>query len=211
MLQIFEQSNRGHILSVGQNVVFYRTRPYEMIRDQNSSDDPYNLEERKVLDQLLMDIHNLNSDPKWKKFSFRAMKLSSTDELMNLPKVKELKDATIVFKNKIVQLSKGFDPYTDLVNVDFRKYEFALSYVHHEDMVPSKKDIVWNWNEKGRKASVIEDLLSEMAFSAILCVGLVQKGSLFYEFLTYGTPETTRIYDPRLTLFIAQFLKPHQE
>lgn len=184
-------------------MVFYRVRPYEMKKDQTIFvDEPYNLEERKVLDQLIMDIHGTNGENRWKKFTADRIELKSVEELMNHPKVKDLKDATIVFNNKIIQIARGFDPGLDFYGIKTRIHKNLV----WSSIEPTRENIIWYWAETGRKESLLVELISSSMFSLVLCGGLIEKGSMFHDFLTKGTPETTKIYDPRLTLFIRQFI-----
>lgn len=204
MIQIFRQNNTGgKMLSVG-NVVFYRQRTLEMGEDHNKHEkDPFILEEKKVLDCLVMDIFNYNNTDcdccagRWDFYETKEAKLSSVQELLEDEKVKELKNPTIVFNNKIVRLADGFDPGSDFEKM----YDRICHYFRRElDEEPTEDNLVWKWNED-RKSVSLEFLSLSSKFSSILSSGLTEDGS-FHDFLTKG------MYDPRLTLHIAFFLQP---
>lgn len=202
MIQIFKQNNSGgKMLSVG-DVVFYRPRALEMKHDhQENEKDPFIQEEKKVLDCLVMDIFNYNNTDcyccvgRWGFYQTKEVKLSSVEELLEEPKVKELKDPTIVFDNKIIRIASGFDPSSDFSKMlDRRLYVFRRELEEE----PTEDDLRWSWNEDKDPVS-LEFLILASKFSTILCAGFTEE-SAFQTFLTKG------MYDPRLTLQIGAFL-----
>lgn len=209
MIQIFNQNNSGgKMLSVG-DVVFYRPRALEMKHDhQENEKDPFIQEEKKVLDCLVMDIFDYNitdsdySGPRWGFYQTKEVKrpdgtfkLSSIEELLEEPKVKELKDPTIVFDNKIIRIASGFDPSSDFSKMLDRRLYFFRRELEEE---PTEDNLRWSWNEDKDPVS-LEFLILASKFSTILCAGLTEE-SVFHTFLTKG------MYDPRLTLQIGAFL-----
>lgn len=207
MLQIFKQSwvdvktdsdpqfqmPEDFFVSSGRFVIFYRP--------DEDPDQKYINEENKILDYLVMDINTKNIKQKWTRYPVK-IKLSNPEELKEYLKKtdfdKDLQDLnsfknsefiTIVFENRIIQLASQFNRG--------RCFESYLCSV---------RNILWRWNEEGKEPSSLKKLAQTTNFSDVLCNGLADQTSNFHRFLTRGTEGAEKLYDPRITLYIGQYL-----